>query len=1216
MARSSLLLGAAAVALVASSVLASLPGGASGATAGMRAPHATTSSLDPYGPQGMNVDAAQKDFTTGDPDVVVAYVEGGINWRRSNAAALAGASYINWHDTPVPCSGSTVKTATMGLGGKTTACHTEYSSNESDYEIDGNKSVTVADWAHDPRVTDANHDGFLDPEDLIAAFSGASFNPPHPSPAGYSHAIAGWDFYDNAQGGGQNDPATIDAAYGHSDDQMNVIHTMCPSCLILPVKAGDEAVDSTEALAKAWLFAARSGARVIVSVTADLGYSPFEASVLRYLDEKGVIVVESSNDFDSADHQGGMFWGNVLPGNGLVPNTAGVPTGPVLKGMPGPEWTRSNETSFGPHNVFSVATNGGSTSESTPTLGGILGLVLSEGDEAAAAKTIPAPLSGPQAIQVLQEASHQLPGESKLPWPAGLGKWNPQYGYGMPDVAQALADVKASRIPPAAEIESPAWYSIEDPTTSASVKVTGNVESYDGTPVSWVLQEGLGEHPGAWKTIGSGSAPSGTYSGTLGTLSLSSIPKSFYLASFHLSTKKSLPSMDEYDVTFRLEASASPVAGHTLTAQTRRVVDVFHDPTALAHFPMAIGSSGESQPALVDLQGTGRLDIVFGTASGAVDAIDPKTGKELPGWPARTLPVKATDLPSGVKPGDEPVISDVAVGDLGHTGQLSVVATSLDGRVYVFDSHGKLQPGWPKLMSTGVVAPAIPRPSEPNVRLPVLGALAPPVLAPLRGGPDLDVIQAGWDGELHAWDATGSPLPGWPVHVTVPTKDLDLTTGYTLEDDQKLDTPPTLAYLSGKSGGADLVIRSQETEINTSASLQPFPYGFVLAYNSAGKLLPGWPVRLEGTIEDYGSAQEFITEGTDSPISADVLGNGKDEVAVGLVWSPESLIGGAGKVLGGYGTTLSVLLALDGIVNDPGAAINGPLPPTTPTPFTGSGAFGQLGSGIAFADPEMGAEHFAAALVYDGSGNPINQLLSVWPASSATSGGSGSELSSFPSAEQGQDFLGEPMFAPVAGAADAVVVSGDSGAVDARTATGKEAAGFPKFTGGWSIYAPSAGDLLSDGHDEIVTVTREGYLFVWKTSGTAPGASAWWRAYHDEWNTGRYGTDTRPPGVVRHAKIVPGGGTGGAPLLRFEAPGANWYAGRVSTYRLVIGGRTGSSIRDLTVHATVGAGHIQTIALPKGCTSVIVRAENSDGLVSQAEQVTLSASHVVAWPSA
>ena len=110
---------------------------------------------------------------------------------------------------------------------------------------------------------------------------------------------------------------------------MDVIHHECPGCTILPVKAGDEALDPTDNLAKAWQFAADEGAKVIVSVTADLGYSPFARQVLDELHTKGVVVVEASNDFDSTDHQGGMFWPYVIPGNGAVPTADGTAVGPV-----------------------------------------------------------------------------------------------------------------------------------------------------------------------------------------------------------------------------------------------------------------------------------------------------------------------------------------------------------------------------------------------------------------------------------------------------------------------------------------------------------------------------------------------------------------------------------------------------------------------------------------------------------------------------------------------------------------------------------------------------------------------------------------------------------------------------------------------------------------------------------------------------------------------
>jgi hypothetical protein len=1175
---------------------------------------ATASTIDPYGPAGMNVDAAQaylSGHSTGTtaPHVLVAYIEGGPNWFDASQA-LANAMWVNWRDTPVPCVGATVATATMTLDGKSVACATAYSSRISDYEtVADTDDVTVQDWAHDPRVHDANHNGILDPEDLIAAFSGAGFRPAHASPAGYQDAISGWDFYDN-----QNDPATTDGSYDHSDDQMNVIHRVCPTCLILPVKAGDEAIDSTELLAKAWLFAAESGAKVIVSVTADLGYSSFAAGILAYLDSLGVVVLESSNDFDSADHQGGMYWGNVLPGNGLVPNTAGV-SGSTLAGMKGPFWTRSDLTSFGVHNVFSVATNGGSTSESTPTLGGVMALVLSEGDLAAAAHTIAAPLTGPQAVQVLREASAEpvAPPGAKLPWPASPGEWNEQYGYGMPDVLTALQDVAVAHVPAAPEIDSPAWYTLADPTRQHSVAVTGTVSADSGQAYHWSLQYGLGGDPSAWHTISSGSR-TGPFSGTFGTFSLALVPASFYEAAFHLSSTKELTTFDQYDVTFRVVTS-TVVGSSTLSGEARRVVDVFHDSSALAGFPLSIGSSGESEPALVDLQGRGRLDIVFGTADGTIEAIDPKTGAEVPGWPARTDAVRALDVPKGVSTGDQPIMSDVAVGDLDHTGSLSVVATSEDGYVYVFNAAGKLERGWPKAMDAGVVKPPIPRPNRSHERRPVEGATAPPVLVSLEKGPVLDIVQAGWDGEIHAWYPSGKVLPGWPVRVTLTPAEAKLPAGDTLEADEKLDTSPAVARFS-PTGPPDLVIRSQYTELGTGeGGLQALDYGFVFAYTPAGKLVRGWPVRLQGTIEDYGSAQEFVTEGTDAPAVADVLGNrdgnkSLDDVAVGPIWTPNSLVTSTGKVIGSYGSSGAVLGALLGVVSDPAGAISGHLPATTPTPFTGSGAFGTLGAQLVYADPAIGTEHLAAALLYAGSGNPINELAAAWPALAASRTGSGAdELKGFPTTEQGMDFLGQPMLAPVSsGDANELVIGGDSGAVDARAASGAVVAGFPKFTGGWTVYAPSAGDLLGNGHDDLVTVTREGYLFVWSTPGAAPGSGSWWRAFHDEYNSGRLGTDSRPPGVVRDARLS-------GRTLHFVAPGSHWYDGKASWFQLVFLSADGKRLRLETVKVSRAAGARVQLTAPAGSLSVIIRAVNSDGLVSNAERCTSAGEVTVAWPA-
>ncbi|MGI8727255.1 MAG: hypothetical protein ACR2K6_06185, partial [Solirubrobacterales bacterium] len=81
--------------------------------------------------------------------------------------------------------------------------------------------------------------------------------------------------------------------------------------------------------------------------------------------------------------------------------------------------------------------------------------------------------------------------------------------------------------------------------------------------------------------------------------------------------------------------------------------------------------------------------------------------------------------------------------------------------------------------------------------------------------------------------------------------------------------------------------------------------------------------------------------------------------------------------------------------------------------------------------------------------------------------------------------------------------------------------------------------MVLSGTNEVVANTRESYLFAWETEGKSDGGNEeWWSYRHDERNTARYGTDTRPPGVIRKAKVSKTGSK-----LRFDAPGDDWYAG-------------------------------------------------------------------------
>ena len=102
--------------------------------------------------------------------------------------------------------------------------------------------------------------------------------------------------------------------------------------------------------------------------------------------------------------------------------------------------------------------------------------------------------------------------------------------------------------------------------------------------------------------------------------------------------------------------------------------------------------------------------------------------------------------------------------------------------------------------------------------------------------------------------------------------------------------------------------------------------------------------------------------------------------------------------------------------------------------------------------------------------------------------------------------------------------------VHAFDASGNEPLGWPKFTGGWNVANPAVGDVDGDGLNEVVVLTREGYLYVWNT-GAPSGAEEWPKKRHDLRNTGNYeepaGQVANPPQPTptSSATATPGGPT-------------------------------------------------------------------------------------------
>jgi Subtilase family len=1181
-------------------------------------PSCTPLAHDPQGSAGMFVNAAWKKFTIGRPDVVIAYMEGGINWHDPTArASLAPRAYLNEGELPYP----------------------ELADGKScgRYDCNNDGVFNVFDYAQDPRIHKPYINGTLTPEDLIVVFGDCKVNE-HThliefckkghhydnDGDGYPNDISGWNFQNS-----DNDPETNDGAYLHPDWQMERAAAegnsgvgdvgICPGCMVLPIKAGYEALDRDDRVAQSIYFAIANHASVIILLTAEIGYSQETAAALRYAWKKGVVVVGASNDFDSEDHQTGLFWPNIWPGDGLVSDG----TGQIIQAAHTDSLTtefrsRSNETSFGPHALFSTSNEGGSTSESTPSTAGVAALVISEGRNAFAQHLIDAPLSAGEVEQVVRETASPIDAPT-IDWPGKAGAtWNIQYGYGRPDVLAAMQAVADNKIPPAPEITSPDWYSLYDPTDTRSVSIGADISAQRATSFTWRVQYGLGDEPteSQFVTIASGSSTRKSLA-VLAHLNLSDIPSSFWSAPFHFNAAIE-DSTEQYDVTIRVQATDEK--GNM--GEDRRVIAVFHDPSLVHGYPLRLTDGAPlASTELADLQGTGRLDIIWGDSNGWIHALDPLTRRELPGWPVHTDSVNfsmARHTAGAAVPKQiyEPISSPVAVGDLYGNGALEVVVASETGRVYVFNRYGKEEPGFPKAMGAQFNNLPVPPPHVDYTRLPSEGAFATPVLWHLPGSKTrLDIIQAGWDGYIYAWDGRGHTIPGWPIDAQLPVADRPQSPLIDVHD-YKIISTPTLADLYG-NGQREIVIKSQEFAYDDSSIVGSLGLGskfYELAYwddgnrHSGGALVPGFPIEMQGELGYYGSAQDWITEGGDTPSAAAVPGHTGDTIGQNLVFASPTYLTSSG-VASQTQAQPNLITSLAGAAATAQPGLNDDRVATTttaanPVTFTESGTMAPFDGTMAYLSAGLDLNSLVS-LLHNGIAERITNYMFGWNAST------GKPLPGFNSAPMmGLPFLTAPAVADISGHGQADVINNeDSNNVAAFMPNGQPVPGWPKFTGGWTVWTPAVGDLFGNGHVEVADLTREGYLFIWNTLGKPSGIESW--AWHEnDWHTGRYGDQTRPPLLPRHLSLK-------GSRLCWVAPGGAWGDGTAARYQLrAYSGMArpepenftrGRALRGLPVPRAAGTGQcIRVAGLPARTRWLSLRATNGAGLISYPADVRVS----------
>jgi hypothetical protein len=173
------------------------------------------------------------------------------------------------------------------------------------------------------------------------------------------------------------------------------------------------------------------------------------------------------------------------------------------------------------------------------------------------------------------------------------------------------------------------------------------------------------------------------------------------------------------------------------------------------------------------------------------------------------------------------------------------------------------------------------------------------------------------------------------------------------------------------------------------------------------------------------------------------------------------------------------------------------LTPGTASAFRGTTFLGGTGSPIVVDSDGDGTPELYAPLL------PLRMLtlrfkpgipidvptgLGGWPLlASADSSGPIPMLPTYPRRMEDLMLLVRPSSADVDADGKPEVLIGSGGyLLHAFDSEGGEAPGFPKFTGGWLFSDAAVGDLDGDGVSELVSVTREGYLFAWELAAQPP----------------------------------------------------------------------------------------------------------------------------------
>ncbi|MEA2526977.1 MAG: hypothetical protein QOF73_4204 [Thermomicrobiales bacterium] len=798
------------------------------------------------------------------------------------------------------------------------------------------------------------------------------------------------------------------------------------------------------------------------------------------------------------------------------------------------------------------------------------------------------------------------------------------YGYGRVNVSRGVnalmprpfgdPAVKAN-VPPEVEITSPEWFDQVDPTQPTAA-IEGEVYAR-GRPYTCQVLVAPGHYPnnrtttqsppGDFKPVPSnhcnGTTRTTSFDGTLAQLNLADLKSQFpaIAGTFDgrepgtlAQTSAGRPNSAPYGFVVKVVATvAGPPA---LTGEDQRALYLHRDQDMLDGFPRKLGADGESSPALADLDGDNRNELIAATADGFVHAYtrDPDTGDigELDNWPVQgdTPGFVASHAASpGYNTGavdtdvGGSIVAGVAVGDANHDGIPEVYAADFEGQIYGWEPDGSLvfEAESTKEFSGAPLTP-FQNVRQGNRNRTQRGFLGSPVLADLDQDDNgkLELIAAGLDRHVYAWNHDGTPISGFPVLAVDETKvasvdpathkvNFSAAAGPSLQQGPIVDTP-AVGDVSGDPRPEIIVGTNEEYAVDEGsegpwavapstspvlnllapAGLLQFANGRVYAIKASGDpdspaagtspFAPGWPRPIGIALAEL---LPLVGEGINgSPVIAELdcsSGGSGPKVGTMPAAGPAYLLNPDGTSCLGEESGRPKVLSSE--VSQGSSQIDRPVLPAVGLP-----AFGDLGGTQPTFDAPAAGIIRALDLALNDYQTGGQDFYAAWDPAT------GLMRTGFPSPVNDLSFLTGPAIGDVGGSAGEEIVAGTASMdVVAMTGTGLPTSdAWPKLSTDWTIATPLLGtfgtlDTEAAARRVVFNLTRSGYINAYETTATpcAPASSP--RFHHDNANSGDSRRDAVLPGNPSDVVIVPD-----QDGFEFTAPGDDLMCGTADSYEI------------------------------------------------------------------